>query len=283
MKKLLILLFLPVSFTLQSRGQEIYSLSELQEEFFNAIFSLNLETAEDLLSDIREKDSIEAVIAKTQLLWWESISTGTSIKPLLQFMNETSGMYNEMPTTLAIHFNSMRLRVHTTKMNYFRVWKEWKIFEDNLEEGIKLCDHDTELFIRGIYHCMKAEIQRRMPLFIKDSINSYTNMELGISNLIKSTKSTNMVIRFEAHYFLMRVYSELHEQILSSIDHSTTLVSYFPENYIFCYYHQQYLQQADRDKEASKAIAICLEALEKSSLNPDQKRYGRELLLPETD
>jgi hypothetical protein len=168
--------------------------------------------------------------------------------------------------------------VHTAEKNYLRAWKEWKNFETFIIKNNEDFDKETSVFINGIYHCMKSELKKRFPLFIKDSTSYIDHLIKGIWLLEESTHAQNEVISFEAHYFLMRVYSDMQSSCLKSVNHSKVLLERFPENYIFRYYHSKYLNTIGEKENASKIINDGLKALSTDYLNNQQRSYGVELL-----
>jgi len=259
-------------------AQNTYRPDNQEILFFEALFHLDIKQAKDILEDIEPLDQTAYLIGSVQLQWWDAISSGKSLNSLLHYIDSTERTFSKIPVYLEMHFTSMRLRVHTAEKNYLRAWREWKTFESFVINNSELFDKETSTFINGIYHCMKSEQKKRFPLLTKDSTSYIDHLIKGTGLLEESTHAQNEVISFEAHYFLMRVYSDMQSSCLQSVNHSRALLEKFPENYIFRYYHCNYLNTIGENENASKTIRDGLEALNTDYLNDQQKSYGSELL-----
>ncbi|PID93453.1 MAG: hypothetical protein CSA95_07775 [Bacteroidetes bacterium] len=272
MRKVLFLItFIPLSL-LSCLGQGA------EEEFFMALYHLDLPHAGKRLEAIREDDPVKGIMGQLQLLWWEHISRDASLSPLLQHLDSIEELLPEVPIELSLYYHGMRLKIYRSQKQYYRAWKAWKAIEAHEEACIAANDSENAQFLSGIYYCTKGELQRHFTLRLREGASVRKSMEKGLLLLERSSHASNKAIRYQSHYLLMRLYAKHYKNYHQSLAHSTPLIEAFPENYLFRYFHIRYLQETDKKKEASRSLHRGLEALSKSYLHPAQKAFGQELL-----
>ncbi|NCD13555.1 MAG: hypothetical protein EOL93_13510 [Epsilonproteobacteria bacterium] len=274
-----ILFFLCLLCGAESRAQKKAAAGNPKSGLYQAIMNLDFPAARGYLSSIDLVNTEAGIVGETQFLWWYAISEGESLHPLLLLIDSLTTL---LPTPedplLSTHFSMVKMRLFALESNYIKAWKAWAAVEKNLPALLQQKNDSLIYLIEGMCRCIKGELQQKIPLLMRDSVTHSVNTAKGIHLLRLCTTNQNPVIRGEANYYLMRYYADITINPLEALTYSTYLITTYPQNYIFRYYHIQILLAIDQRPEALKMAIEGKQLIRKSNLNPEQKAYGIKLI-----
>ncbi len=100
------------------------------------------------------------------------------------------------------------------------------------------------------------------------------NIKQGIGQLEAASKSTNVFLKTEGQYFLMKIYLETRKEPLKALPYALVLTHRSPENLCYQYMLLKIYLDSDNFPMAKKQLEVLnFQALMNSSLTANQKTY----------
>ena len=216
------------------------------ESFFNEIYNFSFIKADSLLRGINGKIYSESIknSIHANFFWWKILSgdkLGDNIKlcdkycdkVIGELTNKNSKDINDIINLINTYALKARLDNYIDK-NLNSVSNLYKSFKcANELEKTKNTD-DKTLLVLGMYYYMSEYIQNEYwfsSVFMISS--SIGNKKLGLEYLKKCSKSHNLVIKTEANYFLLKIFTTLEIDYSEALLYANYLHSEYPKNIVF--------------------------------------------------
>ncbi len=163
-----------------------------------------------------------------------------------------------------------------------------EIFEKNYMKALQYLDkcskyikrsfaEDDERFVfsTGLYHYYIAFSLRKYPfLFPIIALYPKGDKNLGLKLLKQGCNSSQLLVRTESRYFLMKIYFESEKDIKYSKVWLDQLLKEFPDNLLFNYYYFKILIKENKISQANTFLNRMRDkAYNNSQLNLSQKNH----------
>ncbi|MFO7998418.1 MAG: hypothetical protein R6U86_05480 [Bacteroidales bacterium] len=127
----------------------------------------------------------------------------------------------------------------------------------------------------GLYNFITVQAVSQYPfLRLYSLFYPEGNRELGLTQLKMAFQSDSPIWKTEAGYFLMRIFLEQEKDALSARPYADWLITAYPTNLIFQYYHLQVLLAlGDQTAAQGKAAEIRRLAETNGQISPEQRSY----------
>lgn len=278
-KYLFLLIIASLQLSLKGQSEQLFT-SDSEIRIHQALYNFHFNEAILLRMDMEIQQPTTAIILKTQELWWEAISTNSSLSSVNDTINNYQERYaTNKPDIKNLYFAALQLRISASSKCYYAAFKNWRHLSNELE-NYPLEETDTiSLFIHGIANCIKGELQRKLPFLVRDNYTFQENITTGVNMLESCCQCTDSIISNESHYYLMRYYSDILKSNTISLPHSQHLIDDFPDNYIFRYYHILNLMETGAFDKANEAIITGIQNSNNNEYYSQiQRNYSSQLM-----
>jgi hypothetical protein len=235
-KSILILLYLVFLFSVHSKSQNPVTKLPI-DTIFCFIYNQQFEKAERELDILQKKsDNTDYIILMIDLNWWKSVKKinvhdFTNFKVVLHQITEKLKVVkakNELNHLILLSY-SMRMAAHEDR--YISMIGSFNKINRIIEilDSQPLTQHEKEIY----------ELYKAILGIFKSKVFFYNSPGLrkeSIATLENNSKSTQIIQKTIANYFLAKVYLELEDNPSKSIAYFKRLNQMYPHNSIFTDY-----------------------------------------------
>ncbi|TVQ88272.1 MAG: hypothetical protein EA393_09325 [Bacteroidetes bacterium] len=232
-------------------------------------------------------------LMRAQYYWWQIISNDLD---LLQQKNYQASLvkaeslakelvktknYNYNDVFQFINLYALKARIELMNSEYLRALRHMRNCTDYLELSLGRENIHPDFYLTsGLYNYMADYGSRRYPfLMVYALFYPRGDMQKGLEQLKAATHSNNIVIKTEAHYFLMKIFLELEQDFSQALQHAAWLVGEYPENLIYLFHYHEILLLLEKNELAVEIRKDFLELLNNNKqLSFSQRKYFQALL-----
>lgn len=264
------------------------------EETMQALYCFDFFKA-DSISEVflhRYPDHFMAYLSRANYYWWMILTNPDSV--------DYSTRFNEN-VNRSVHFQSINCdqnpdfktvfysislfaisaRLELMNGNYFSALRRGMRSVNYIGYSHQKADYYQGFYLTtGLYLYILDLATRRNPLLrVYNLLYLPGDKETGIEYLMRASETDHFIWNTEANYFLMRIYEGVENEPNKSLNHSQVLVSKYPDNILFRYYHLMNLVAvADLEKYHSEAQDVIDLIENHRGLSELQKMYLLGLL-----
>jgi len=286
---LTIIIFLTINFSgySQKKRQIDNSFFTISDSLFGKIYNYSFNDAEKIFNKINNtyESSFALSNLRVSYFWYLLVSGDKSADYYQKCQNELEiarERYVKKRAEISdpfllgntIYLYAILARLEILEKNYMKALK----YLDKCSKYIKksFAESDERFkFSTGLYHYYIAFSLRKYP-YLLPIIALYPrgNKKLGINLLKQGSDSDQLLVRTESNYFLMKIYFESEKDLQLSKIWLNNLLSEFPDNMMFNYYHFKILLKEDKKSEAGLFLKTMRQkANSNSQLNLSQKNH----------
>ena len=232
-------------------------------------------------------------LMRAQYYWWQIISNDLD---LLQQGNYRASLvkaeslakelvktknYNYNDVFQFINLYALKARIELLNSEYLRALRHMRNSVEFLELSIGRENIHPDFYLTsGLYNYMAEYGSRRYPfLMVYALFYPRGDMQKGLEQLKLAAYNSNIVIKTEAHYFLMKIFFELEQDFSQALQHAAWLVAEYPENLIYLYHYHEILLLLEKNELAAEIRKDFFELLNDNiQLNFSQRKYFGGLL-----
>jgi hypothetical protein len=277
--------------SISSLGQ-IASRDELANAIIETCYRFQFHQSDSLLQLARKPSSkltpTESLLLEANLIWWKTISGKKDKKSRSRFFEVLDQAQNQIKkeknNPLETHLKQLSIQGFKTRMAMLDQSYVSGFFQLNSSLNLfsKLLGKENEnpllLIFNGLYHYYWSRswenyflLRPYLSLYPKGSI------EKGLHLLELATKSPNLNIQVEAHYFLMKIWMD-EKKPKQALPHAQILIKKFPQNAVFQYFQFTLFQQLGEFSKASQTEANLLEGLKSNpQITEEQFQHFKKL------
>ncbi|OFZ02209.1 MAG: hypothetical protein A3K10_03985 [Bacteroidetes bacterium RIFCSPLOWO2_12_FULL_31_6] len=263
---------------------------------FNYLYHFQFVKADSVAKQLKKQYPTDPLsyIFSANYNWWRIISGDTDqvyknnfyidLNSSLQYL-KAKGEVNLSNEDIFNYINvySYYARIDLMDGNYFKALKQIDNFIDYQKKSFgKESLYDPFYLTSGLYNYTIPYTIKHYPflipslLFVPDG-----DQELGIKQLNIAAISNDVVVNTEAHYFLMKIYSEMDENFALANTNAEYLIKIYPDNLLYKYYYFELLIKQKKYKQAEEQMNdVKLYSTDKE-LSMNQKNYFVNLTLTE--
>jgi len=282
---IIILLFLSgeIGFPQSHQGIASNDIPPMTERNQNYYFNqLNFEFDDEKSFNGLSSDLVTSCTAPINYYWWMIISGEKSSdfrNKLLKQLETTKKEITDANNDIALIFLlSFELRVHFYYNELFsallclnEINRKLTTSEKNQGSG----NNEYFILVKNLVSYMNASINDKYSFYYKLLIHrTCIDKTYSVEQLKKLTRSKNNIVRTESNYFLMKIYFDYEQDFQSAEKYARTLVTDYPQNYIFSYYYSSILIKNHNLGQAEVEKKRTLEYLANNNkLSETQKKY----------
>lgn len=271
------------------------SLDAKAQSAVNALYHFRFHEADSIIGELEKQYPAHYLpsVARAQYYWWKLISQSAndSLKQqyLQSLLHAESLIKHDVPVEdsdfndlfFLINIYASRARLDLMNQDYFKTMRHLA----KSASFISLTLHQEDAFspfllTSGLYNYMVGHGEEIYPFFRWYSLRYPKGNKMeGIEQLKKAAHGDNLLIKTEANYFLMKIYTEIEEDYQEALPYVHWLTDTYPDNLIFLHHYYEVMNQLNR-KNASEQIRISFfqSLQENQQLNSQQVVHLRELL-----
>ena len=210
---------------------------------YNFEFNNALQVSEQLKTT--SQASPWGFVLEANVLWWKLITGENNPVTKKQFFealklsdnhNNTGNIDEKLYCQIIT--NSLRSRYELLNKNYFSTLVILNKSKKNIKQMQgKENEYEPFLLTQGLFQYFIAVAKEKTGL-LSYLLEYKTDKQMGLDCLNRLTHSENKVLRTESNYFLMKIYLEIEKDPLKAKPYADYLVTWYPGNFIFCYYNQ---------------------------------------------
>jgi len=229
-------------------------LAQNSNKIYTEIYSYNFSEAYQSLKNQKHEPKAEAALW-VNYYWWLAISGENEAENFancnLWLKKLEAVLTNEKNKNNEYLFYKVMLHAYQSRLSMF--------FKNYLKAGLNLHYCNTELktsiqkieefdkfyFSSGLYYYFVEKSLTDYPiLYAYLAFFPKGDKNTGIQFLKKATENTDIMVRTESLYFLMRIYFEFEKNYATSLIYVNKLIEMYPQNLVFRYYKVQILKKA---------------------------------------
>ncbi len=257
-----------------------------QTDILDNLYSYNFFRADSLIKTSKVKKENNWYLTLINYYWWQTISGNDSIyfsrkaiekadAGILNLKKKKEKFTNNDIYSLII-FYAFKARFEILDNNYLKalrfLQKSIKYISISLKEtgnfeGFKLTT--------GLYFYTIAHIMENFPLFYPYVLFFPKGDKiLGIKYLKECALSKDIVLRTEAKYFLMKIYTESENNYPAAEIFAKNLTKQYPRNMVFNYYLYNLLILQNKTQESETLLKIIKKrSRDNLQINEKQKKH----------
>jgi hypothetical protein len=294
--KILIVCFLLIVIKINSSWATVMSADQSFYIGFNYLYHFQFIKADSVARQLKlqyPSNPISYIFA-ANCCWWKLISREPTDAC-------KKGFYEELSLSL-MYLNTKKKELLTNQdvFNYINVYAycaRLDLMENNYFKAIKQLDYFIDYqkmsfgkedtyppfnLTSGLYNYTIPYSMKHYPfllpslLFVPDG-----DAELGMKQLEIAATSSDILIKTEANYFLMKINTELEEKYPQANQHAQYLVGLYPENLLYRYYYFELLMKQKQYSNAEKQMEAIKLYSNGNELSVRQKIYFVDLVSAE--
>lgn len=265
------------------------------EKAITALHEFSFHSADTIIQSMERQypDHYLPHLTRAHYYWWKMISQESEVRKRKHYLSSLEkaeqlvnqmvqgGAYDKQDVFHFINLYAMKARLDLLNGEYraalrhvnrcVRFLKTSLGYEENFE-GFYLTS--------GLYNYMTDYATGRLPLFfVYALLYPRGDMEKGIAQLNNATRLENLIVRTEAHYFLMKIFLELEKDFIKALPHARWLTEKYPGNLIYLYHYYQLLSLSRNETMALDVKRAYHDILQNHNhLSPAQRNYLLQLL-----
>jgi hypothetical protein len=267
-------------------------ITEAEIKFMHEVYSLSFDKADSILISHTKisSDRSALLMMRSYQAWWRILS-GDRIKENVELCkrltDETLSLlkkeknYDINSALKYVSVYSLKSRLDNL---YSKSLRSTVHFYNSIEHIKKLSMAEEKgqsiLFVMGMYIYSVEYIQSNYFFNLKLLPNPENlSKETAIEYLEMVALSDNKILKTEATYFLMKIYSELENRPHDAIVKADKLIGMYPDNYVFHIEKLKLLRSLKRQNEAMVLKNDLMKNVRNSNkLNTAQKKHFVNLL-----
>jgi len=259
----------------------------LVKDFFRNLYDFSFQRADSLITimeDLRT-DRSTLLIVKADLAWWRLLSgdnTEVNMKICIDNIDESirTNLKDDHPdiNTLfnIIYSYSLKVRLDNYKGNSIGAFINFYRSSAFIEKcrNVNITDEKFALVL-GMYYYFISYIGHKYFL-----LNTFLfslpdgDREKGLSYLVKCSGSSDDVIRTEADYFLMKIYSEAEKEYSKALDYARIISGMHPDNPVYSLEVLRLMMKMKQYREAAVTGKELVDRITRAKkLNDAQKKH----------
>lgn len=295
MKALLTIISNSLFFIIQIFSFQVLAQGNFSKEIHNAfekIYNYQLITADSLINnELQKKNESEWQLLKLNVAWWQIVSGYNDDKYWNKiFLNQIDQTIKQIAkSNLEIDKNryyfiilyAFRTRYDVLNDKYFSAVNHLNSCINQIKKSFdKENEFEPFYLTSGLYYYFMAKAWENYPL-MRPYLKIYPKGDKvkGLSYLYKIAKSSDIFLKSEAHYFLMRIFYDMEKQYDKAAFHAEYLLKLYPENIMYRLYFIKILEDSGKTQEMQQQSVLYKKYLEKNTeLSLAQKKYLLEML-----
>jgi len=289
------LLAIVISMTSGNSPLQANSVKSDANQAMIALYNFQFQVSDSIIRRMEENFSEHYMphLMRAQYYWWQIISNDLD---LLQQGNYRASLvkaeslakekvktknYNYNDVFQFINLYALKARIELLNSEYLRALRHMRNSVEFLELSLgKENIHPDFHLTSGLYNYMAEYGSRRYPfLMVYALFYPRGDMQKGLEQLKLAAYSSNIVIKSEAHYFLMKILLELEQDFTQALHHAAWLVSEYPDNLIYLYHYHEILLLLKKNERAIEIRKDFFEILNNNKqLSLSQRKYFGRLL-----
>ncbi|MHC1706268.1 MAG: hypothetical protein AB9842_01970 [Bacteroidales bacterium] len=191
-------------------------------------------------------DSPWGFVLESNYCWWKIISGENNPEVRKLFFDalnqseiRTSKKNIDESLYCRIIINSLRSRFELLNKNYLKtllILNKSKRLVQQMDG--KENEYEPFFLTQGLFQYFIA-IAKEKTGFISYLLHYKADKEKGLAFLNALTHTENRILRTESNYFLMKIFLEIEHDPVKAKPHADYLLTWYPENSIFCFYNQK--------------------------------------------
>lgn len=271
------------------------TLDEKSQNAVHALYHFRFHEADSLITELEKQypNHYLPFVARSQFYWWKLISQPFNDKLQLRYiqsllhaenritqkiMNEDTG-YHELFYLINIY--ASRARLDLMGQEYVKAIRHLARSAGYIRLSLENEDDFIPFMLTsGLYNYMAGHGEEEYPFF-----RIYTfryprgNKIKGLEQLINAASGNNALVKTEAHYFLMKIYSEIEGDYQEALPFARWLADTYPDNLIFVYHYHEIVNHLNRENASEQIKKNYFQSLEGNhQLDSRQVTHFRELL-----
>ena len=268
-------------------------LKESINKTFEALYNFEFSRADSLIQKLKAgySDFPETHLLATTYYWWLIVSGEDNsdnrklykkeIEKTLQLLNEKDNNFlsNE---DIGNYINAYAYKTRIELFNHQLI--SGFVHLNNCIGYLKKSfekENEYELFYftSGLYNYFTAYSSKEYP-YLRPYLVLHPkgNMEKGTTQLFSAYKSSNVLIKTEATYFLMKIFFEREQDYTKAEFFAKNLTEKYPDNLIYQYYYYTIFLVQDKKEAAIQQIAKLTASAESNvQLSEKQKKHFIEM------
>lgn len=198
------------------------------------------------------------------IMWWRIITGENTREAKVRFFSELKlageglGYLREDEKLYCqIVTNSLKSRYELLNKNYFSTLlllaKSKNLM--NRSEG-KENIYESFVLTHGLFqYCVAAAKEKTG--YLSYLLQFQTDKQQGLKELMRLSNSEDKVLRTESNYFLMKIYLEVENNPVLAKPYADFLLTWYPENTLFCYYDKRINLKIYGKSESNKGNSPC--------------------------
>ncbi|MFO7617414.1 MAG: hypothetical protein R6V75_09195 [Bacteroidales bacterium] len=235
-------------------------------EVFESMYQYDLKEAERQLNAIDKQKFGRNLLELTRanLLWWWLIS-GDETREYDREMEETlKGLIDRQKATpiermsqdelfTMVHAYAYLTRLDIYNEKYFKGILNLSSTMKYLEAILGQHDrYDKFMLVAGLWHYFASATMTEYPVFIPFfALAPKSNKKVGYDLLVRCSAMSNLLIRNEAMYYMMKINYQLEKKFDEALDTADRLIRSYPNNLIYHFHRLMILLDAGRNTEAA--------------------------------
>ncbi|MGD1844110.1 MAG: hypothetical protein ACFB10_01815 [Salibacteraceae bacterium] len=255
---------------------------------FEAIYQFQFRRADSIRLALQKSHPKHAwtSILTVNYYWWQIITGNDSealrkeylqqINVALKRLDEKEEDLDHLERYTRITLYGFKARIEILNKRYISVVSLLNSYISNLKTTF---DQEPEFewyyLTSGIYNYYMERAKATHPV-LRPYLSLYPkgDLEKGLEQLATAQNSTNLLLRTEAEYFLLKINLEEEEALGEAESNADALVTLYPENVFYRYlYYTILLQQKKLDKALQQYGQISVHAKLNEQLSETQKAH----------
>ncbi len=260
---------------------------------FELIYDYKLISADSSISMYEKQHPDHPVwpLLRANVAWWQILSGRLDDQQLnKKFLSQLNaskaraksfdGSDDEAAFSLII-VNAFRTRFDLLHNNYLTAAGYLNACIDDISDSFgREPEYEPYYLTSGLYYYFMQEAHDDYPL-MRPYLFFFPNgdREKGLAYLSRCAKSSDIFLREEATYFLMRIALDLEKQPEQALVHLNKLLKRYPDNVIFRLFEVDIYKQLGQTEKGLDAELLYRTAVNRNEeLSLEQKTYFKELL-----
>ncbi len=281
---------------LQSSGVLANSANDIFYSGFNYLYHFQFAKADSVAKQLKKQFPTDPLsyIFSANCNWWKIISGESDEMYKKNFYDELNYSLQYLKIKDDNHltyddiFNYINVysyyaRIDLMEGNYFKALKQIDNFIDYQKKSFgKEALYPPFNLTSGLYNYTIPYSIKHYPFLVPSLLFvPGGDQDLGLKQLTLAALSTDILVKTEAHYFLMKIYTDMAENYSLASAHAEYLINAYSDNLLYRYYYFELLVKQKKYPQAEQQMNMIKQYSNNKELSANQKNYFTNLVVSE--
>ncbi len=270
------------------------TLEDKSQNAVKALYHFRFQEADSLIAQLEKHYPAHYLpyVVRSQYYWWKLISQPVNDKTKLRYRESLLHAEERIIQNLSednpddhdlfhlINIYASKARLDLMNLDYWKALQHLHKSAGYIRQSLTLEEvFSPFLLTSGLYNYMAGHGEEVYAFF-----RIYTlryprgNKERGLQQLKKAATGNDILVKTEANYFLMKIYTEIEEEYLEALPYAKWLSDTYPDNLIYLHHYFEVMQHLNRKNLSEQIKSNFFQSLERNhQLDNRQIIHLREL------